>query len=112
MNAVSAPARRKHRTRRSPSSRKRGHDVEHVDFIDKGASDTALAQYPHQEDRILVTYDDDFVVEIDESDYKAVLLFEDQTMSATEVAQIIQRMSDVYPRDDVVGLQKAGREWL
>jgi len=73
-----------------------GHDVEHVDFMEKGASDTTLAQYALREDRIIVTYDDDFVVDIDESDYKAVLLFEDQTMAATEVAQIIQEMAAVY----------------
>ena len=89
-----------------------GHDVEHVDFIGKGASDTTLGQYALCEDRIIVTYDDDFAVDVGESDYKAVLLFKDQTMSATEIAQIIQEMAAVYPHEEVDGLRKAGREWL
>ena len=52
-----------------------GHDVEHVDFVPslgKGTKDHPIAQYSLETDRLIVTYDDDFVLEIDEDDYRAV----------------------------------------
>ncbi|WP_318570649.1 DUF5615 family PIN-like protein [Salinigranum marinum] len=41
-----------------------GHDVEHVDFVPelgKGTADHPIAQYSLDTDRVIVTYDDDFV---------------------------------------------------
>ena len=92
-----------------------GDDVEHVDFVsklDKGASDTDLARYSIETDRTIVTYDDDFIEDVPPSQYRAVLFFEDETISAREITEIIHAMSQVYPHYEVEGLQKTGREWL
>lgn len=91
------------------------HDIEHVDFVptlEKGTSDEMLAQYSVENDRTIVTYDDDFIGTLSDSEYRAVIFFEDDTMSAREVAEILHVMSTVYPHDAVHGLQKAGKEWL
>lgn len=45
-----------------------GHEAEHVDFVPtlgKGAADTSIGEYSNEEDRAIVTYDDDFVTEVD-----------------------------------------------
>lgn len=92
-----------------------GHDVEHVDSapeLDKGVGDTAIARYSLEMDRTIVTYDDDFIEDIPPNQYRATLFFEDDTMSAREVAEIVHAMSRAYPHEQVEGLQKTGREWL
>jgi predicted nuclease of predicted toxin-antitoxin system len=92
-----------------------GHDVEHVDCVTelgKGATDEDLATYSRETTRAIVTYDDDFVEAVPPEAYRATIYFEDDTMSAREVAEILHSMSEVYPYDEVSGLQKAGREWL
>lgn len=51
---------------------RRGHDVEHVDFVPnlgKGATDPEIGAYSRTEDRLVVTYDDDFVLALDESTF-------------------------------------------
>lgn len=92
-----------------------GHDVEHVDTVaalGKGASDAELAAYSVATDRAIVTYDDDFVEDVPPAAYRAVLFFEDDTLSAKEVALVIHAMAEVYPYEEVEGLQKTGRQWL
>jgi predicted nuclease of predicted toxin-antitoxin system len=92
-----------------------GHDVEHVDCVPslgKGSSDVALARYGESSDRIIVTYDDDFVDLVSNEGSPAVLFFEDDTLSPESIAAVITAMSAVYPHDEVHGLQKTGREWL
>lgn len=92
-----------------------GHDVEHVDVVPelgKGAADAALAQYSLETDRAIVTFDDDFIREVDTDQYRAVLFFEDDSVSPQEVSKILHAMSDQYPFGEVKGLQKTGREWI
>jgi len=92
-----------------------GHDVEHVDFVPslgKGAGDHPIAQYSVETDRIIVTYDDDFVLEVDEGDYRAVLYFDDATLSVKQVADIVHAVSQHYPQEDLRGLEYVGAEWL
>ncbi|PSQ04888.1 hypothetical protein BRC95_07600 [Halobacteriales archaeon QS_5_68_33] len=91
------------------------HDVEHVDLapeLGKGSNDEALARYSVETDRAIVTYDDDFIGDVPPDQYRAVLFFEADTLPAADVAAIIDAMSDVYPYEQVEGLQKVGREWL
>ena len=91
-----------------------GHDVEHVDVVPelgKGATDAALAAYSLETDRAIVTFDDDFIREVDTDQYRAVLFFEDDSVSSQDVSEIIHAMSDRYPFREVRGLQKTGREW-
>lgn len=93
----------------------RGHDVEHVDGVSrlgKGADDVALARYSIETDRTIVTYDDDFIEGVTPDRYRAVLFFEEDTISSKEMADVIDAMAQVYPHEQVDGLQKTGREWL
>ena len=92
-----------------------GHDVEHVDSVPrlgKGTSDETIARYSLDADRTIVTHDDDFVEDVPPNRYRAALFFADDTVSATEIAAIINTMSQFYPHEDIARLQKAGREWL
>jgi predicted nuclease of predicted toxin-antitoxin system len=94
---------------------KLGHDVEHVDLHDelnKGASDRRLARYSLDTTCIVITYDSDWVENLDESEFHCVLLFGDETMSARDVSMVIHNMSNAYPESSFRGLQKTGREWL
>ncbi len=92
-----------------------GHDIEHVESVPrlgKGTSDDEIARYSLDTGRTIVTYDDDFVEDVSQSRYRAVFFFEDDTISAKEITNIINSMSKVYPYEDVTGLQKTGRDWL
>ncbi|WP_436929849.1 DUF5615 family PIN-like protein [Halosimplex halobium] len=92
-----------------------GHDAEHVDSVPelgKGSADQALARYSVETDRTIVTYDDDFIARFGPEAYRAVLFFEDESVSVRELVEIIDAMADVYPHAEVDGLQKTGREWL
>jgi len=92
-----------------------GHDVEHIDLhedLQKGDPDRRLARYSVETDRIIVSYDTDWVTEFSESEYHCALVVDDQSLSARQVAQIVHNMSEVYPESEFVGLQKIGRTWL
>ena len=92
-----------------------GHDVEHVDFIPdlgKGTSDERIAEYSLSTDRLILTYDDDFVLEFDESAYRGVRYIPDLTMQPSDVADIVHRMSKHYPQSAVTGLERVSTEWL
>lgn len=91
------------------------HDVDHVDFVPslgKGADDEEIAQYSLESERAIVTHDIDFIVELPETAYHAVLLFEDESLSSREITIIINNMATVYSFEELRGLQKTGREWL
>jgi predicted nuclease of predicted toxin-antitoxin system len=92
-----------------------GHDVEHVDFVPelgKGTGDRSIARYSLDTDRIIVTCDDDFVLELGEDEYRAVLYVGDATVSVEEVADVVHAVSRDYPQSELRGLEYAGREWL
>jgi len=92
-----------------------GHDVEHVDVIPelgKGTADDPIAHYSQETDRVIVTYDDDFVLEVDETEYRGVLYVTDSTLSVAQVADIIHTVSQVYPQSNIHGLEYIGPEWL
>jgi predicted nuclease of predicted toxin-antitoxin system len=92
-----------------------GHDVEHVDFISelgKGTDDHPIAQYSRETDRIIVTYDDDFVLEIDEAEYRGVFYVTDSAISVKRVADIVHAVSQEYPQSEIHGLEYLGDSWL
>jgi len=92
-----------------------GHDVQHVDFVPelgKGTADHPIARYARDTDRVIVTYDDDFVLEVDEQTYGAVLYFADATLSVGQVADIIHAVSRTYPQAELRGLEYIGEDWL
>jgi hypothetical protein len=59
-----------------------------------------------------VTYDDDFVLEVGEGLYRAVLYVGDATLSVEQVADIIHAVSQNYPQAELQGLEYVGEEWL
>ncbi|MDZ7731268.1 MAG: DUF5615 family PIN-like protein [Natrialbaceae archaeon] len=92
-----------------------GHDVDHMDFVSdlgKGSADQPIARYSLESDRVIVTYDDDFVLDMDEGQYRAVLYFDDATLSVQQVADIIHAVSQTYPQEELQGLEYVGQEWL
>ena len=92
-----------------------GHDVEHVDSVPslgKGAGDYPIARYSLDTDRVVVTHDDDFVLEVDEEDHRAVPYLNDVTLSATQVSDIVHAVSRQYPQEELRGLEYVGADWL
>lgn len=92
-----------------------GHDVVHVDFVPalgKGTDDETLSAYSIETDRVIVTYDDDFVVERSEDEYRAALYVSDAALSVEQVAAIVHAVSAEYPQAELRGLEYVGREWL
>jgi predicted nuclease of predicted toxin-antitoxin system len=92
-----------------------GHDVRHVevsDGLEKGLTDPDIAIVSLDESRVIVTYDDDFRTDLGAADYHAVLFFEDESLSAREVADIVHEVSRYHDGDQLSGFIKVGRSWL
>lgn len=56
--------------------------------------------------------DDDFVLEVDENEYRAVFYFDDATLSVKQAADIIHGVSQHYPQEEIRGLEYLGEDWL
>ena len=92
-----------------------GHDVEHVDFIStlgKGVTDDQIAQYSLSEERLIVTYDDEFVLDFEPADYQAVLYLPDLSLPASTIADAIHAMSTYYDQSEISGVESVSSEWL
>lgn len=92
-----------------------GYDVEHVGDIPAlglGAPDPEIAAYSRQEQRVILTYDDDFVSERDDSEFYCAVYFGDDTRSAKEVADIAHSMADAYPESAFDGVEYGSLDWL
>lgn len=77
-----------------------GHDVIHVDGVaalGKGTADAEIARYSRETGRLVVTYDDDFVLGLDESAARGVLYVADSTLGGSELASANNRMSAQFP---------------
>lgn len=84
-----------------------GHDVEHVDDLSglgNGSSDRLLGRYSNSEDRLVLTYDDDFLFELDTDEHRAALYVNDVTVPSGTIADAIHRMSKQYPQAEVDGV--------
>lgn len=92
-----------------------GYDVVHIDFapeLGKGTADTSVAEFSKKADRVILTCDDDFVRELDADVFRAVLYFDDVSLSPAKIADIIHRLSEHYPQDELRSVESIGREWL
>lgn len=92
-----------------------GHDVEHVDYLStlgKGTTDDRIAAYSRDHDRLILTYDDDFVLEFDDESYRAVLYVPELSIPPADVADIVHEMSKHYPQSQITGLERVSTEWL
>lgn len=94
--------------------RKLGHDVEVVRDIDElgaGSSDEEIVAYARRHDRLVLTQDDDFFLDVDPANTPGVLLQMDQRLSGREVGEIVDEISTYVPQDDVV-LEYVSENWL
>lgn len=92
-----------------------GHNIEHVDFVPelgKGASDDALAEYSVDTDRVILSYDDDFVLEVDDNAYRAVLYIPDSSIRPADLADIVHTVSQQYPQAELDGVERVSTAWL
>jgi hypothetical protein len=63
------------------------------------------------EDWIIVN-DDDFRDDFDDDDYRGVLYFADQTLSAKTVADVLHEISTYYEQDELCGFLTVGKSWI
>lgn len=94
--------------------RKLGHDVEWIgDVRELGISSTdeEIAAYSLDEDRLVLTQDDDFFLELDLSDCAGILFQQDQSLSAREVGDIVEEISRYIPQSEVE-LEYVSEGWL
>ena len=59
-----------------------------------------------------MTYDDDFVLAIDEAAYYGVLYLPDASIPAADVADMVHAMLEAHPQEELEGLQFVGADWL
>ena len=92
-----------------------GHELLHVEVSDelsKGDTDERLAEKSRHSNWVIVTYDDDFRDEFSENEFRAVLYFADQTLSAKTIADVLHEISRYYEQDELQGFLTVGQSWL
>ena len=92
-----------------------GHDVEHVDFVPevgKGDNGDPITQCSVNTDRAVVTCDGDFILDTDRDEYRAVPYIGDTTLSAKRVTDTVHAVSQLYPQEELDGVEHAGDAWL
>ena len=94
---------------------KYGHELLHVEVSDelsKGETDERLARKSRPDGWIIVTYDADFRDDFSDTEYRAVLYFADQTLSAKTIADVLHEISTYYEGEELHGFLTVGRSWL
>jgi predicted nuclease of predicted toxin-antitoxin system len=92
-----------------------GHTTEYVPDVSAlgiGSSDGEIASYSNAYGCIILTFDDDFVLNHEQSAYHAVVLYEDATISARETADIAQAIVAAYPNSSEIGIEYGTLDWL
>jgi predicted nuclease of predicted toxin-antitoxin system len=92
-----------------------GYDVEHVEGVPalgKGSPDVDISAYALESNRVLLTYDDDFVTNVPADDRCEVLYVPDESLTTETVSEIVIRIFTAYDYDEIDGLVYAGPEWL
>jgi len=94
--------------------RKVGHDVEWIGDVREvglSSSDEEIAAYSLAENRLILTQDDDFFLELELADRAGILFQRDQSLLAREVGEVVDEMSRYIPQSEV-RLEYVSREWL
>ncbi|WP_436931016.1 DUF5615 family PIN-like protein [Halosimplex halobium] len=89
-----------------------GHDIERVAAVPElgpGGADELVAAHARDSDRVLLTYDDDFVPAIDGT---PTLYVPDETLASDAVAGIVASVADHCPQSEIGGVVYAGANWL
>ena len=90
------------------------HDVERLDDVAElglGAPDELIARYARENDRLVLTQDDDFFTELDVEDTAGILFQRDQTLSTREVGDVVHEMSQYLYQSDIT-LEYVSGNWL
>ena len=83
---------------------KAGHDVErvvNVSELGEGVNDNSICRYALQENRLIVTSDDDFV-QMHADSHSGVFYVPDQSLPAHELYQIIQTVLEAFPNREAM----------
>ncbi|MFC5134247.1 MULTISPECIES: DUF5615 family PIN-like protein [Haloferacaceae] len=83
---------------------KAGHDVERVvdvSELGEGVDDTTIRRYAVEENRLIVTSDDDFV-RMPSDSHSGVFYVPDQSLSPHELYHIIQRIIEAFPNREAM----------
>lgn len=94
--------------------RKLGHDVEWIGDVPElglGADDESIAAYARENERLVLTQDDDFFAKAGTDGGVGVLFQTVQTVSAQEVGDIVHEISRYVDQSDVT-LEYVSRDWL
>lgn len=92
-----------------------GHDVEYVPDVSSlgvGTGDREIATHSVRHEQVILTFDDDFVLELERSAFHAVVLFDPATVAAREIADIAHAVVVAYPDSNAIGVEYGGLEWL
>ena len=94
---------------------KSGHDVErvvNVRALGEGVDDTTIRRYAVQENRLIVTSDDDFV-RLSADSHRGVFYIPDQSLPPHELYHIIQRVIGAFPsREAMDTVTYVTTDWL
>jgi predicted nuclease of predicted toxin-antitoxin system len=94
---------------------KSGHDVErvvNVRALGEGVDDTTIRRYAVQENRLIVTSDDDFV-RLSADSHRGVFYVPDQSLPPHELYHIIQRVIEAFPsREAMDTVTYVTTDWL
>ncbi len=94
---------------------KSGHDVErvvNVRALGEGVDDTTIRRYAVQENRLIVTSDDDFV-RLSADSHRGVFYIPDQSLPPHELYHIIQRVIEAFPsREAMDTVTYVTTDWL
>lgn len=94
--------------------RKLDHDVEWLGDVSElglGADDESIATYAQENDRLILSQDDDFFTRLEIGQTAGILFQKDQTLSAREVGDIVHELSQYVDQSDVT-LEYVSRNWL
>ena len=92
-----------------------GYDAIHVEFtpeLGKGTNDKPISTFSLDTERVIITYDGDFLEEFTEADYYGVVYFDDETLSAKQVSDIVDTMASHYPEERFQGFEYGSQKWL
>lgn len=92
-----------------------GHDIEHVEYVSelgKGTDDEDIAAYSLDTDRLILTYDDDFLREFDASDYRGLLFIENDTLTSETVSDIVHTMSEHIDHEQADNVLYVSTNWV
>jgi predicted nuclease of predicted toxin-antitoxin system len=92
-----------------------GYTTQHIEFhpeLGKGTDDAPIATFSLEHNWVIVTYDPDFVIGHDASDYFGVVYFEDDSLSAKQTADILHSMATQYPPSAFEGVEFGSSQWI